>query len=219
MNLAARLQTIARPGMVVVSGRVRRLAEGLFHYEDMGERKLKGVSKPTRVYRVAGVLEAESRFDAAARRGLTPFVGRAEEVGALVEAWREACAGGAGRVVTVTGEAGVGKSRVVDALRRRLSGEIGRTLLFQGSPFFANSAFYPIRTWLERSLNFRYDEDLGSRLDKLEALVHRELGLAKDDLRLIAAMLSVPFQDRYGAILVSPKLAREDTMRSLIDRR
>ena len=217
MNLASRLQTIARPGTVVVSERVRRLAGGLFEYEDMGERELKGVSKPSHVYRAVGVSAAESRFGAATESGLTPFIGREEEIGALLEAWRQTRVGGAGRLAMIAGEAGIGKSRIVDAMRERLSGETGRTMLFQGSPFFVNSAFYPIRAWFERTLNLGHDEDPNSRLDKLEALIVGELNLAKDDLRFIAAMLGIPFQHRYGAILISPKLAREDTMRALVE--
>ena len=120
MNLASRLQTIAKPGTVIVSERVRRLAEGLFEYEDLGERELKGVNAPTRVYRVVGVTEAESRFDAAAQRGLTPLVGRDNEVGTLLDAWKSVRGGGGGQIVVLRGEAGIGKSRIVDALRERL---------------------------------------------------------------------------------------------------
>jgi class 3 adenylate cyclase len=217
MNLASRLQTIARPGTVVASERVRRLAGGLFEYEDRAERELKGVSERSHVCRILGVSEAESRFGAATQRGLTPLVGREEEVGALVETWRQARAGAAGRVVTIVGEAGIGKSRIVDSLRELQSGETGRTMLFQGSPFFINSAFFPIRAWFERKLNFQHGEGADSRLDKLEALIVGQLGLTKNDLRFPAAMLSIPFQRRYGAILISPKLAREDTMRTLVE--
>ena len=217
MNLASRLQTIAKPGTVIVSERARRLAEGLFEYEDLGERELKGVTAPTHVYRVIGVTEAESRFGAAAQRGLTPLVGRDNEVGTLLEDWKSVRGGGAGRVVLLRGEPGIGKSRIVDTLRERLGREVSRTLLFQGSPFFVNSAFYPIRTWFERTLGLGQDADANARLDKLEALIVGKLGLAKDDLRFIAAMLSIPFHERYGAILISPKLAREDTMRTLVE--
>jgi tetratricopeptide (TPR) repeat protein len=102
-------------------------------------------------------------------------------------------------------------------LRERLRDQSSNALVFQCSPFFANSAFYPIRTWFERTLEFGRDEDAGARLDKLEALVVGRLGLPRDDLRLVAAMLSIPYQERYGAILISPKLAKEDTMRVLVD--
>ncbi|MGA9850869.1 MAG: adenylate/guanylate cyclase domain-containing protein [Roseiarcus sp.] len=217
MNLASRLQTIAKPGTVIVSERVRRLAEGLFEYEDLGERELKGVNAPTRVYRVVGVTEAESRFDAAAQRGLTPLVGRDNEVGTLLDAWKSVRGGGGGQIVVLRGEAGIGKSRIVDTLRERLGQAVGRTLLFQGSPFFVSSAFYPMRTWFERTLGLAQEEDADGRLDKLEALMVDKLGLARDDLRFVAAMLSIPFHDRYGAILISPKLAREDTMRTLVE--
>ncbi len=122
-----------------------------------------------------------------------------------------------GRAVVVRGEPGLGKSRIVAALRERLHDQSSYTLLLQCSPFFVNSAFYPIRTWFERTLEFGRDERADSRLDKLEALVVDRLGLPKDDLRFVAAMLSIPYQDRYGAILISPKLAKEDTMRVLVD--
>jgi class 3 adenylate cyclase/tetratricopeptide (TPR) repeat protein len=217
MNLASRLQAIARPGTVIVSERVRRLADGPFDYEDLGEKELMGISAKTRVYRVVGVSATESRFGAAHRRGLSPLVGREEEVGTLIDAWRGVRESGGGRVVVVQGEAGLGKSRIVNTLRERLEQETSRTVLFQCSPFFANSAFYPIKAWFERTLDLGREDDAASRLDKLDALMLDRLGMAKDDLRFVAAMLSIPFEDRYGPILSSPKLAREDTMRALVE--
>ena len=217
INLAARLQTIAKPGSVVVSESVRRMAGGGFEYEDLGVKELKGVSGLTKVYRVLGVSRAESRFEAATQQRLTPIVGRDTEISTLVDAWRQVHETGTGRAILLRGEAGIGKSRTVSALRERLQNEPSQTDLFQCSPFFVNSAFYPIRAAFERALHFGRDDDAEARLDKLEAVVIDRLGLARDDMRLIAALLLIPYQERYGAILVSPKVAKEETMRVLIE--
>jgi class 3 adenylate cyclase/tetratricopeptide (TPR) repeat protein len=217
INLAARLQTIAKPGSVVVSESVRRMAGGGFEYEYLGEKELKGVAGPTKVYRVLGVSSAESRFEAATQRDLTPIVGRDAEIAALLDDWRQVQNTGVGRAVLLRGESGIGKSRMASALRERIPDDQRQTLVFQCSPFFVNSAFYPIRASFERALQFSPDTEADIRLDRLEALVIKQLGLAKDDMRLIAALLSIPYQERYGAILVSPKLAKEETMRVLIE--
>ena len=215
MNLASRLQTIAKPGTVVVSESVRRMAGGEFEYEYLGEKELKGVIGLTKVHRVIGVSQAESRFEAATRRLLTPIVGRDAEISAVIDCWQGVRESGVGRAVLLRGEAGIGKSRIVSALRERLQNEAGQTRLFQCTPFFVNSAFYPIKAAFERML--LPIRDAKGRLDRLEALVVDRLGLAKEDMRFIAALLSIPYQERYGAILVSPRLAREETMRVLIE--
>jgi class 3 adenylate cyclase/tetratricopeptide (TPR) repeat protein len=217
MNLASRLQTIAKPGSVVVSESVRRMAAGEFEYEDLGEKDLKGVGGSTRVYRVLGVSQSESRFEAATKRGLTPIVGRDAEISDLIDSWRKVRETGAGHTILLRGEAGIGKSRIVSALRERLRGEASQTRLYQCSPFFANSAFYPIRASFERMLLAGGAVDAKVQLDRLEAYAVDRLGLAKEDMRFIAALLSLPYQERYGAILVSPRLAREETMRILIE--
>jgi len=217
MNLASRLQTIAEPGSLIVSERTRRLAGGEFLYADLGSKELKGVNGLPRVYRVLGVSAAESRFEAATQRGLTMMVGRNEEIGALLDAWRWVKETGSGRVVVLQGEAGIGKSRIVNALRERFQSQSIRTLLLQCSPFFINSAFYPVRASFERAVGLARDLAPHSRLDKLEEYFVERLGMPRDDMRPLAAMLGVPYQERYGAISLSPKLAKEDTMRALID--
>jgi class 3 adenylate cyclase len=217
MNLASRLQTIAKPGSVVVSESVRRMAGGGFEYEDLGEKELKGVSGPTKVYRVIGVGLAESRFEAATQRVLTPIVGRDAEIAALIGGWEKVCETGSGQAMILRGEAGIGKSRMVSALRERLKDEPSLTQLFQCSPFFANSAFYPIRAFFERTLLADRDMNAEARLDRLERLLVDRFGLAREDMRLVAGLLSIPYQERYGTILLSPKLVKEDTMRVLIE--
>ena len=125
MNLASRLQAIAQPGSIVVSERVHRLAGGAFDYEDLGEQTLKGIARPTHVYRILGVSAAASRFDAATQEGLTPLVGREQEIGLLLERWQLA-QDGEGQVVLLSGEPGIGKSRILSALRERLEAQGAR---------------------------------------------------------------------------------------------
>ena len=217
LNLSARLQTIAEPGSVVVSDSVRRLAGGEFQYEDLGEKELKGVSGPTRVFRVLGVGRAESRFEAATQQGLTPLVGREWELSTLIDTWREIRETGRGRAIILRGEAGIGKSRMVRDLREQLRDETRLALLFQCSLFFINSAFYPVRSAIERALLSDETADSNTLLNRIEALAVNRLGLAAEDMRFVAALLSLPYEERYGAILVSPKLAKEETMRVLIE--
>lgn len=216
MNLASRLQTIAEPDSLIISEPTRRLAGGEFVYQDLGVKELKGVSGLPRVYRVVGVSEAESRFEAATQRGLTMMVGRHEEIGALLDAWHGTRETASGRVVVLQGEAGIGKSRIVNALRENNEIRSVRTLLFQCSPFFVNSAFYPVRASIERAAGLARDDIPASRLDKLERFFVERLGTPREDMRPVAAMLGVPYEERYGAITLSPKAAKEDTMRALI---
>jgi class 3 adenylate cyclase/tetratricopeptide (TPR) repeat protein len=216
MNLAARLQAVAQPGSILVSERVHRLTGGVFDYEDLGEHDLKGIARPTRAYRVLGVGAAASRFDAAMGSGLTPFVGREHEIGVLLERWQLARKG-AGQAVLLSGEPGIGKSRIVNALRERLEAQAIPSLRFQCSPFYVNSAFYPISAHFERALDLARDEPVASRLDKLEALVVGRYGLPVRDVRFIAAMLSIPYEERYGPLAMSPRLIKAETNRVWVD--
>ncbi|HJX20943.1 MAG TPA: AAA family ATPase, partial [Steroidobacteraceae bacterium] len=217
MNLASRLQGVAEPGGVVVSDRVYRLAGGEFDYEDLGELDLKGIAASTRAYNVLGVSAAASRFDAVVRETVSPLVGRTHEMEALLERWQAVCDRGAGQAVLLSGEPGFGKSRISSALLERLGAEGVRSLRFQCSPFFVNSAFYPFISSVERMLDFGRDEAPASRLDKLEALVVGHYGLPRSDLPFVAAMLSLPCEDRYGPLTMAPRLVKEETIRVLVD--
>ena len=216
MNLASRLQGIARPGSIVVSEQVHRLAGGRFDYEDLGQPTLKGIGRPTRAYRILGVSEVASRFEAATQDGLTQLVGREQEIGLLLERWALA-QDGEGQVVLLSGEPGIGKSRILSALRERLKAMGAGTLGFQCSPYYVNSAFWPSIDSFERALKFARDEPPESKLDKLEALIVTHFGRPLSDVRFIAAMLSIPFEARYGALTITPQKHKDETLRTLVD--
>jgi class 3 adenylate cyclase/tetratricopeptide (TPR) repeat protein len=216
MNLASRLQGIAEPGSIVVSQRVQRLAGGTFDYEDLGKQTLKGVGQPTRAYRMVGVSDATSRFEAATQEGLTPLVGREQELGLLMERWALA-QDGEGQVVLLSGEPGIGKSRILSALRERLEAHGAQPLRFQCSPYYVNSAFWPSVDNFERALKFNRGETPEAKLDKLEALVVERYGRPRKDVRFIASMLSIPCEERYGAPTMTPQKHKAETLRTLVD--
>ena len=216
MNLASRLQGIAQPDSVVVSERVRRMLGGSFVYEDLGRQTLKGIAQRAHAYRIVGVSEAASRFDAATREGLTPLVGREQEIGLLLERWALA-QDGEGQVVLLSGEPGIGKSRMLSALRERLDGQGAQALRFQCSPYYLNSAFWPNIDNFERALKFGRDESPASKLDKLEALVVGHYGRPLSDVRFIASMLSIACDERYGPLAITPQKHKDETLRVLVD--
>ena len=216
MNLAARLQTLAEPDTLVVSERVHRIAGGAFDYVDLGSHDLKGIRKATHAYRVLGVRKSVSRFDAATHEGLTPFVGREDEMRVLAERWEEARRG-SGRAIEVSGEPGIGKSRIVSAFRVDLESQGTASLRFQCSPYHVHSAFYPSIAHLEAALEFGPGEAPEARLDRLEAYVVSKLGLPAGDVRFLAALLSLPWKDRYDPLTLSPRDMKEQTIRVLVD--
>jgi len=217
MNLASRLQGIAQVDTIVVSERVRRLAGGAFEYRDLGKQTLKGIARSTHAYGIVGVSQATSRFEAAHREaGLTALVGRDLELGLLMDRWALA-QDGEGQVVLLSGEPGIGKSRVLSALRERLEGEGAKALRFQCSPYYVNSAFWPSISNIERALKFARDDAPEFKLDKLESLIvdHYQRPLA--DVRFIAAMLSISCDERYGRLAITPQKFKDETLRTLVD--
>jgi class 3 adenylate cyclase len=148
-NVAVRLQGLAAPDMVVISAATQRLVQGLFVCQSLGAHTLKEVATPVPVFRVLRERDAQSRFDVAASGGLTPLVGREQEVGLLLERWAR-LKDGLGQVVLLSGEAGIGKSRLVQTVRERVGAESHLRLQYQCSPYHSYSAFYPIIAQLER---------------------------------------------------------------------
>jgi hypothetical protein len=197
-NLAARLQGLATADQIVIAASTRRLVGNAFELLDLGERDLKGIAGPVHAWRVERALATESRFDA--HRGgqaLTPLVGRDEELDLLLRRWSQA-QDGEGQVVLLSGDPGIGKSRVLNALRQRLEAQSVQALRFQCSPYYVNSAFWPAIDNLERTLRFARDETADSKLDQLEALIVTQHGRPLADVRFVAAILSIPCEHRYG---------------------
>ncbi|MBH5398732.1 AAA family ATPase [Bradyrhizobium sp. CNPSo 4010] len=215
-NLAARLQTLAEPGTVVISTRTRELIGGLFELAELSVQILKGFPVPVRAWRVIGEGAAESRFEALHGAGLTPLVGREHEIGLLLEHWERAKEGD-GQVVLLTGEPGIGKSRLVRALRGRLANEPHTALSHYCSPHHQTSPLNPVIGLLERAAGFAADDPAAARLDKLEAL----LALSSDDVTkvapLLAAVLSLETNTRYPPLEMSPHRQKERTLEALVD--
>jgi len=203
-NLAARVQALAEPGALVIADSTRRQIGALFKIEDLGLRTLAGFAERQRAWRITGESGLLSRFEAL-RSEATLLVGRGEELGLLSRCWDQA-KGGAGRVVLVSGEAGIGKSRLSAALSRRLQGEPHIRLRYFCSPHHQNSALYPVITQLERAAGFGRDDTVDEKLGKLRALLVRG---ARDEteITLLAELLSLP--NSAGELNLSPQRKRE----------
>ncbi len=215
-NLAARLQALAEPGAVVISQATRRLVGGLFELTDLGPQRLKGFAEPLAAFRVEGEGRAEGRFEALHGERLTPLVGREHELGILMERWAWA-KDGDGQVVLLSGEPGIGKSRVIRALRERLGDEPYTPLSHYCSPYHTNSALYPVIGLLERAARFERDDPPEAQLAKLEALLARSSDRLDEALPLLAALLGVPTGERYPALTLSPEVQKRRTLQALVD--
>jgi class 3 adenylate cyclase/predicted ATPase len=215
-NLAARLQGIAAPDTVVVAESTRKLLGNLFELVDLGPQDLKGVAGPTRAFAVPQESVQESRFEALHAGGLTQLVGREEETESLLRRWAEAKAG-EGQVVLLSGEPGIGKSRLLAALLERLAGEPHVRLRYFCSPQHTDSALHPIIGQMARACGLSRDDHAKTRLDKLDALLAQS-GTPYEDAALMAEMLSLPNDGRYPALELAPPQRRQKTMEALIGR-
>jgi predicted ATPase/class 3 adenylate cyclase len=215
-NLAARLQALAEPGTVVVGERTRRLLEGLFRFDELGPQSVKGIDEPVAAYRVREATGVPSRFEATALRGLTPLVGRDEEVELLLSRWQHAKAG-EGQVVLLTGEPGIGKSRILQALRERVRGDQATVLRYYCSPFYVHSALHPVLDQLERAAGLKKSDPPEVKLDKLEALLGPGSAQVLRAAALLAPLLSIPTGERYPALDLAPERKKALMLEALLE--
>ena len=212
-NLAARLQCIAQPNGVVIAESTRRLLGNLFELEDLGEKDLKGIAGPVRAWAPLRASSAEGRFEAFHASGLTQLVGREEELELLLRRWSKA-KGGQGQVVLLSGEPGIGKSRLTAALLERLASEPHTRLRYFCSPQHTDSAFYPIISQTERAAGMAHDDTTQAKLDKLDAVL-AQTSTPVRDVALFAEMLSLPNDGRYPALDLAPEERRQRTQEAL----
>ena len=212
-NLAARLQGVAEQNMLVIAEGTRKLLGNLFDLEDLGEKELKGIAGKTKAFAVLRAGSAESRFEALHASGLTALVGREEETELLLRRWSKT-KGGEGQVVLLSGEAGIGKSRLTAALLERLADEPYTRLRYYCSPQHTDSAFYPIIGQMERAAGLSRDDTAAVRLDKLDALLAQS-SASPQDAALFAELLSLPNDGRYPALNLAPEQRRQKTLEAL----
>jgi len=214
-NIAARLQGLAKPNTVVMSSATYHLVEGLFEYQDLGPHTLKGLSNPMQLYQVMRVSDVRSRFEVAVSKGLTPLVGREQEVGLLLARWDRAKEG-EGQVVLLSGEAGIGKSRLVQVLKEHVEGESHARIENHCSPYYQNSPLYPVIGHLQRLLEFGRQDSPEEKINKLEgALEHYGFSL-QEEVPLFASLLSIPLPDRYPSLTHTPQRQKQKTLEALL---
>ena len=213
-NLAARLQGIAEPNSVVIAESTRKLVGNLFELEDLGGQDLKGIAGPAGAWAVLRASSAEGRFEAMHASGLADVVGREEETELLLRRWSKAKSG-EGQIVLLSGEAGIGKSRLTAALLERVAAEPHTRLRYFCSPQHTDSAFYPIISQMEHAAGLAHDDTPQARLDKLDALL-AQTSTSMQDAALFAEMLSLPNDGRYPALELAPQERRQRTMQARI---
>ena len=213
-NLAARLQGIAEPNMVVIAESTRRLLGDLFKLKDLGVSDLKGIPGPVRTWAVLQASSVAGRFEALHVTGLTALIGREEESALLLRRWERATKS-EGQVVLLSGEAGIGKSRLTAAFMELLAGEPHTRLRYFCSPQHTNRPLHPVIGQMERAAELAHNDSVQVKLDRLDAIL-QQTSTSAQDAALIADMLSLPNDGRYPALELTPQQRRESTLDALI---
>jgi len=215
-NLAARLQSVAEPNTIVIAPVTRTLLGERFEYRDLGNHPMKGFSKPIQVWQVIDRRDLEPDFDLPRLGQMTPFVNRETEVALLLDRWglvRE----GEGQLILVSGEPGIGKSRIALTLQDRIANDAHAVVRYHCSPFHRNSALHPVIEQISRAARIDRQETDARKLDKLESLFAK-IDLNEDaSIPLIAALLSIPTEGRYPQTDMSPQRQKETTLKFLVD--
>jgi class 3 adenylate cyclase len=207
LNLAARLKELAEPGAIIISRATYRLVQRRFHCQTLGTHSLGGLSQPVVVYRV--LKEQEDHYE------LTPLVGRQQEMGLLLERWAQ-MGEGLGQVVVLSGEAGIGKSRLVQEVKAHVAGEAHTQLECRCLPYYQNSAFYPVIDLLQRVLQLQREDSAKEKLDKLEGALADYHKSEPDIVPLLASLLLLPLPERYPPLILSAQQQRQKTLEALL---
>jgi predicted ATPase/class 3 adenylate cyclase len=215
-DVAARLQDLASSDTVVISAATHRLVQGYFTYQDLGLRSLKGIATPAHLYRVLGESGAQNRLEVTARAGLTPLVGREQEVSLLLERWAQV-KDGMGQVLLLNGEAGIGKSRLVQVLKEHLAGETHARLEWRCSPYHRHSALHPVIEHLHRLLRWRHDDGPQEKLHMLEGALARYGFSLPDVMPLFTSLLVLPLPDHYPPLTLMPQRQKQKTLEALLE--
>lgn len=216
-NLAARLQAIAEPNTIVIGETTHSLAGGMFETAGLGKQILKGFPEPMAAWIVYSLRVSESRFQALRGRHLTKLVAREEEIEIVLRRWRRAREG-EGQVVLISGEPGIGKSRLVQAIQEEIINESHIRLSYQGSPYHINSILHPVIQQIERDAGLVASDSPVETLDKLESMIAKSVKEPDETLPLLASLLSIPTDGRYPSLDLSPQRQLKLTLDVLVDR-
>ena len=214
LNLAARIQAVASPDCLVVAELTRRLAGVAFEYEGLGPHELKGIPGAPLLWRVTGESATQGRFNTMTAKGLTPLVGRGEEIGLLRRRWDYAKEGD-GQLVLLSAPAGFGKSRLTQSFREHLDDSSIACLQYFGSPFHMNSPFHPFIRQLERAAGMVRTDSAAQKLDKVESVLEGPAESRIEHVSLLAALMSIPFGERYPRLQITELVQKQRTMELL----
>jgi class 3 adenylate cyclase len=215
-NIAARIQGLAAPNMIAISDTTYRLVQGYFACQDLGAHALRGVTEAMRLYHVLGESGATSRLEVAQSRALTPLVGREQEVGLLLERWTQVKSG-QGHVVLLSGDGGIGKSRLVQMLKDHVAGEPHTRWECRCVPYYQNTALFPVVDLFQRLLQFQAEDTADAKLEKLEHALRQYHIPLEESIQLLAPLLAVPVpEDRYPLLRLSPQRQRQKMLETIV---